>query len=207
MSNRQQAYSSGAPPSPSAFGWVPLALAASVAFILMFGRRIRLPWGGGRRGAGGRWVMDRSLGGKMIFIPDADPTPASAAAAKQPRPLWGDDAAGSGAAAAATAAADAGPWGAAPPAPAAVPAEPDWWQQAPRFLVYATAERKQELQRQARAVLRQLEDAKLLQVGAGAHLACAGISLAGPGVPALLIQLAAHLLAAAPSPSRAWTIR
>ncbi|KAI3435813.1 hypothetical protein D9Q98_001871 [Chlorella vulgaris] len=167
ISDRRLAYGSGAPPSPSPLGWVALAVAAGVMLLLAFGRKLRWPWGGGRRGAGGKWVRDRSLGGKMVFIAD-DFEPAGAApASRRARPLWDDDSAGSAGAAAASGStaggdADAGPWATAAPPTASTAAEPDWWQP-PNFAVYSTASRKEELQRQARGVLRQLEDGKLLQ--------------------------------------------
>lgn len=131
----------------SPLGWAALALAAAVAAAAVL--RLRLPWAGGRRGEEkGRWVRDRSLGGKMVFIPDVPidaPSPGKAAQ------LWGDDAA----------------WGAAPP-PAAVPppaaaeaAPPAWWPARAPAPVYCSPARLEELQRTARAVVRDLEDAKV----------------------------------------------
>ncbi|PSC68311.1 hypothetical protein C2E20_8034 [Micractinium conductrix] len=168
INNRQAAYCGSRPPAASPYAWVPVALAGGAAALLLLGGRLRLPFGGERRGQGGRWVRDRSLGGKMVFIPDAD---LPEGGAKQPRPLWddldGDDGGATSAAAAAGSSGgsdgEAGPWAtAAPPTPAAQPVLPSWWQ-SPNFAVYATFARKDELQRQARQVLRQLEDAKMLQ--------------------------------------------
>ena len=144
-------------------------LAAGLALFLAFGRRLRLPWGGERRVQGGRWVRDRSLGGKMVFIADAD-LATSNGGPRQPRPLYEDDSTAGLGSAAGAGASDAGPWataasGAASGASAAAAAaEPAWWNP-PSFVVYCPASRKEELQRQARLVLRQLEDGKMLQVG------------------------------------------
>lgn len=160
--NRQQTYGTGQAPSASPYGWLALAAAGGALVALLFGGRLR--WNGGRRGTGGRWVRDRSLGGRMVFIPDAE----SGAQPKPQRSLYdelggGDD----GAAVVATSGGgEAGPWATsfAPPQQQGgrEPELPSWWK-TPNFLVYTPFSRKDELQRQARVVLRQLEDAKLLQ--------------------------------------------
>jgi hypothetical protein len=155
-------------------------VAGGVLLWLLVGSRFKLPWGQARRVEGGRWVLDRSLGGKMVFIPDASP---AAAPHKAPRPLWDDDSApdtpasaagaGPGAGLAAAAAADVDRWAtaAAAPRPAPPPGPPSWWDP-PTFTPCPGATRREELQRQARATLRQLEDAKLL---AGADYPVAGL--------------------------------
>ncbi|KAL4429558.1 hypothetical protein ABPG77_008607 [Micractinium sp. CCAP 211/92] len=164
--NRQQTYSTGASPTASPYGWVALAAAGAALAALLFGGRLR--WGGGRRGNGGRWVRDRSLGGRMIFIPDAEP----AGQAKPMRSLY--DELGGGdeegiASGAPSSGSGEGPWATSFAAQQQQqqqgrrePELPSWWK-SPNFLVYTPFSRKDELQRQARIVLRQLEDAKLLQ--------------------------------------------
>ncbi|PRW60155.1 Golgi transport 1 [Chlorella sorokiniana] len=150
-----------AAPTASAFWWLPLAAVAGGVALWQLASRLGVR--GGRR-SGGRWVRDRSLGGKMIFIPDAD-LPGSSNGGKKVRPLYEDPDDGAAAAAAEAAAAAGGVWAAASsPQPAAKPSVadelPEWWDE-PRFLVYTTFSRKEELQRQARLVLRELQDAKL----------------------------------------------
>lgn len=170
VSDRTHAYQSTGPgPQPSAYGWLALAAAAGVAGLLVLGRNLQWPWGGGRRGEGGRWVRDRSLGGKMVFIPDAE-LPGSSNGKKPARPLYEDPEDEAPAAVSSTGgAAAAGPWANASPGvmPAGRKEEelPSWWK-APNFLVYTTFSRKDELQQRARMALRELEDAKL-QVGWG----------------------------------------
>ena len=54
---------------PVALGWVAFLLALAAGLYLMLGSSIRLPFGGRRRdGEGGRWVYDRSLGGKKVGV-------------------------------------------------------------------------------------------------------------------------------------------
>ena len=157
-----------AAPTASVFWWMPLA--AVVGGLAVWQLVSRLGARGGRRGIGGRWVRDRSLGGKMVFIPDAE-LPGGSNGGKKMRPLYEDPDEGAAAAAVAAeaAAAGGGVWAAASSSQAAARAAtaeedvPEWWDE-PRFLVYTTFSRKEELQRQARLVLRELQDAKL-QVG------------------------------------------
>ena len=153
----------GAGAAPSSLWWLPLAAVAGGVAVWQLASRLSLR--GGRRGAGGRWVRDRSLGGKMVFIPDAELP--EAAGARKVRPLYEDPDDGAAAAAAAEAEAAAGSvWATASGAAAQQQASgaeeelPGWWDE-PRFLVYTTLTRKEELQRQARLVLRELQDAKL----------------------------------------------
>lgn len=153
-----------AAPTASAFWWLPLAAVAGGLAVWQLVSRLG---GRGGRRSGGRWVRDRSLGGKMVFIPDAD-LPGSSNGGNKMRPLYEDPDDGAAAAAAEAAAAGGGVWAAAsssqPAAKAAAEEElPEWWDE-PRFLVYTTFSRKEELQRRARLVLRELQDAKL-QVG------------------------------------------
>lgn len=154
--------SSGAP-TASGFWWLPLA---AVAGGVALWQLVKLVGRGRRRSSGGRWVRDRSLGGKMVFIPDAE-LPGGSNSGKTMRPLYEDpdDGVAAAAAAAEAEAAGAGVWAAPSSSQAAAGAAaaeelPGWWEE-PRFLVYTTFTRKEELQRQARLVLRELQDAKL----------------------------------------------
>jgi hypothetical protein len=113
------------------------------------------PGRGGRQGGKqGRWVRDRSLGGRMVFIEDS---------AKAPRPLWDDlpgeeelqktktvpgylsdtdeDDAPSGPAKNKT-------------------MTPVWWAP-PEPVSYVSANRRQELQKQADSLVRQLQNQKI----------------------------------------------
>lgn len=57
---------SGAP-ALSGVGWLALWAAGLAALYMLVGRKISWPWSGRQRGGqGGRWVYDRSLGGKMV---------------------------------------------------------------------------------------------------------------------------------------------
>ncbi|KAK2078452.1 hypothetical protein QBZ16_003292 [Prototheca wickerhamii] len=72
-----EAYAAGA--DLSWLGWWVLVLAGSVAVYSVATRSLN--WRRqGAKSKGGRWVRDRSLGGKMVFIPDRPIAPT--------RPLW-----------------------------------------------------------------------------------------------------------------------
>lgn len=144
-------------PEASPAGWIAAGIAAAGLAYVVWGRSVRWPWASKRRGEGGRWVRDRSLGGKMVFIPNG------AAGTSTTRPLWEDDdefsselvtAAASGAVSAVSAGASTD----------ATPQElvPEWWSP-PSSASYVSAGRKEELHKQAKAALRQLEDAKMLR--------------------------------------------
>lgn len=155
--------------NPSPLGWWVAGLAAIAAFAAL-GKYIvqRLPifadWiarSRRRSGAGGRWVRDRSLGGKLVFIPDSEPvTQSSFTPESSPRPLWSD--------------AD---WGVEEKpstgstwrdiTPGTTDSKqhrvtPEWWAP-PAPLRGVIASRKADLASQARATLKVLEDAKLLR--------------------------------------------
>jgi hypothetical protein len=146
-----------------ALGWGVAALAAAGLLYAALGSRARWtwPWSGGarRRAAGGRWVRDRSLGGRTVFVPDGDD------AAATPRPLWDDSddfAADLAAAAAVRAVSPASPTAGGGAAAAAKDALPEWWAP-PAPARYVAAARREELAKQAKRALRALEDAKLLR--------------------------------------------
>ena len=64
--------SSGLSPEASSAFTTALALLAAAAAVAAVARRVSTgSWGGSRRKKG-RWVRDRSLGGKMIFVEDDD---------------------------------------------------------------------------------------------------------------------------------------
>jgi hypothetical protein len=53
--------------------WVPV-LGVLVIFLVAFWGRIKAIFTGSRKTEGGRWIRDRSLGGRMVFIPDDAPS-------------------------------------------------------------------------------------------------------------------------------------
>lgn len=73
--------------SPMAAGmgivWGLVGVALLMYFKNKFGWSFEWLTGGRRSGAAGRWVRDRSLGGRMVFIEDTSKPSA-------PRPLWDD---------------------------------------------------------------------------------------------------------------------
>lgn len=171
-------YTYGSSPSrtqeASPLGWLAVALAVGGIAIAVWQRRNSngmFPFWGGLRGRqeGGRWIRDRSLGGKMIFIPDGSFSSSSASASSSsrpaPRPLWEDDDEFSSdladAAAAATTSSAAVGTGTANDIP--VRDTTPVWYAPPAPASYVSAERKQEMARQAKAALRDLEDAKILR--------------------------------------------
>lgn len=134
--------------------------------------------GRGRGSQGdGRWIRDRSLGGRLIFVPDVDTSssssPVSGGSKMAARPLWDDndeeisvkigtssnsgneDSASSEEAAFTSAAASyrSGSTG-------RKNVVPDWWSP-PSTAVYSTAQRKEDLKKQTRLILKQLQDEKL----------------------------------------------
>eukprot|EP00887_Chlorella_sp_A99_P006407 scaffold3.g6407.t1 len=150
----------GARPRGSSLGWGALAIAGACVALLALGKR--LPWLQPRPRPGGRWVRDRSLGGKQVFVPDSQ-----ADAAKGTRSVL--DAARPQAAVRGLndlpsvrlpVDETGAPAGAAPRARRPPDAKPEWWSPPPRS--YVGPGRREELARQARAALRELEDAKLL---------------------------------------------
>ena len=148
-------------------GWIPLAVAASLIYFLLFGKQMKWPW---RRSSGrtkGRWIRDRSLGGKMVFIPDTTDK-----ASAGPRPLWPDDETFernlSESIGAVAVSVSRGAVGASESSTSsrAIPSArdeppPEWWAP-PKPASYIPQSRREELARQARQVLRELEDAKIV---------------------------------------------
>ncbi|KAI8108229.1 hypothetical protein M9434_006258 [Picochlorum sp. BPE23] len=115
------------------------------------------PFGGMGQGTqkSGRWVRDRSLGGKMVFIEDSP----SSSRRNQPRPLWedlpGDE--------------DDSTVGALPgygsddvteEQQQSVNKTPLWYAP-PSGATYVSASRREELQKQANSLVRQLQNQKI----------------------------------------------
>jgi len=115
------------------------------------------PFGGMGQGTqkSGRWVRDRSLGGKMVFIEDSP----SSSRRNQPRPLWedlpGDE--------------DDSKVGALPGYGSDDVAEEQQqsvnktplWYAPPSGATYVSASRREELQKQANSLVRQLQNQKI----------------------------------------------
>jgi len=76
-----------------------VAFALSFLFLRKGGALLKGLFGGKRDGEGGKWIRDRSLGGKMVWIPDAPASDSSAAYSPLP-PTREDDVIGTAATAA-----------------------------------------------------------------------------------------------------------
>ncbi|KAK9813536.1 hypothetical protein WJX73_005603 [Symbiochloris irregularis] len=126
-----------------------IAAAAGILLVVFRGKLTAWLSRGGQRQQG-RWIRDRSLGGKEVFIP-AEELPS-----RKRTNLWDDDEPSSAAPAAAPV---------SPAALAAARAEseqqslPAWWNPAPR--IPASSSFHQSAESKARAILRGLEEAKL----------------------------------------------
>ncbi|KAK9803595.1 hypothetical protein WJX72_003223 [[Myrmecia] bisecta] len=153
----------------SGLGWLAvLAALAGVAYLL--GKKL-LGWrfGGARAGQGGRWISDRSLGGKMVFVPDE---PEAAPRARAPRQDSTDLSAARSQAASAVASTTAPESWARSAHPAAsssssssrpneaARAVPSWWDPPP--VVSLGKAFKEQALKQAMIILQEMEDAKLL---------------------------------------------
>jgi hypothetical protein len=57
--------------SGSGAPWLPIIAVILIAIVTFWGR-IRAFLGNQKDRPAGRWIRDRSLGGKMVFIPDED---------------------------------------------------------------------------------------------------------------------------------------
>lgn len=141
-------------PSPSAqalsaaqstTGVIAISAALLGILLVIFRDKLRL-WNFGRQRPAGRWIRDRSLGGKMVFIPDGE-LPAA-----RRKSLWDDDAAAP----------------ASQPAAAVKPAgrpavqqtqPPQWWDPPPR--VPADESYRESASTKARSIVRQMEDGKV----------------------------------------------
>jgi hypothetical protein len=131
-----------------------------------WGDNIKLLWRRGPNSEKGRWVRDRSLGGKLVFVPDVTDAPSSS------RPSWLDDDDFTTELASAAAARTGGAAGTTPTTTTSAAAasranmlvvedvEPTWWAP-PAPVGYVSASRKEDMVKQLKQTLRLLEDSKL----------------------------------------------
>ena len=111
----------------------------------------KLPGSGSRKGGlRGRWVRDRSLGGRMVFIEDSG-------APKAPRPLW-DDLPGEEEIKKTKTV--PGYFSDTDEEDGTKTSVPVWWAP-PEPVKYVSANRKEELQKQADSLVRQLQNQKI----------------------------------------------
>ena len=150
----------------SPLGWWVVVAALVGTSYAVWGHKLRKLWSQGGSSENGRWVRDRSLGGKLVFVPDVTDAPS-------PRPLWVDDddftselttaataRAGPSTSSGATSLGTTTAAGGGRASSSIEDVEPTWWAP-PAPVGYVSASRKEELTKQARATLRELEDYKL----------------------------------------------
>jgi len=112
--------------------------------------------GGGKKKEGGKWVSDRSMGGREVFVPD-DPARASSAPRQQPKqrelklPERSFTLSGTHVVSVA---------GSRRRAAASMNTEPDWWME-PRAPMYVHPNQKEQGTQVAKQLLKQLQDAKI----------------------------------------------
>ncbi|KAL3159780.1 hypothetical protein ABBQ38_010187 [Trebouxia sp. C0009 RCD-2024] len=145
-------------------GWLAVAAAAAGLVWLFFGKLISgamSQWGrGGKKG--GKWVSDRSLGGRMVWMADEPDTKSSSARSQSLR--WDDTPSSSSAVLPhdetdpASVSGRHTPTG--PKAPQQQKGPPSWWDPPPS--VHVDQRYKDQTSSQARTILRQMEDGKLL---------------------------------------------
>ncbi len=148
-------------PEPSSLGWWVILFALAGVAYAKWGDNLKLMWRRGPNSEKGRWVRDRSLGGKLVFVPDATDAPSSS------RPSWLDDD-GFTTELASAAAVRAGGVGSATSTSAGSKGlaavvkdvEPTWWAP-PAPVGYVSASRKEDMVKQSKQVLRMLEDSKI----------------------------------------------
>ncbi|KAK9862924.1 hypothetical protein WJX84_002488 [Apatococcus fuscideae] len=159
------------PRPQTGLGWAVLALVIAGLSKSMFGWQLpRWMQGGQGRAKGGRWIQDRSLGGKLVFIPDEEVTPSrkqepfsdwkvSSTPQKTPGTAEAAGRAESGAEASTSAslAFGAGPQAAAQQQ--SVGQLPQWWDPPPATA--STASFKEEAQRRAQLLTRTMEERKV----------------------------------------------
>jgi len=157
-------YSTG--PEASTLGWWVVAFSLVGVAYAKWGDNLKLLWRRGPNSEKGRWVRDRSLGGKLVFVADVTDAP------KPPRPLWQDDDDFTTELASAAAARTGGGAGATPTSSSSAGAasrginvavedvEPTWWAP-PAPVGYVSPSRKEDMVKQLKQTLRLLEDSKL----------------------------------------------
>lgn len=144
-------------PLASPLGWWAIGIALVGVVYAIWGRH--LPFLGGfkkRRTEGGRWIRDRSLGGKLVFVPDG--VASSTIGSSGARLLW-DDALDEEIRSTTLTSTSTGT---NTKETSTGPVTPEWWAP-PAGVKYVPASRKEELARESRAILRELEDGKLLR--------------------------------------------
>ena len=151
---------------PSPITWIPVMISAVLIFLIIFGKNIKWPWTGKEQTPRGRWIRDRSLGGKMVFIPDTEVGKSTV------RPLWTDDdsfgdeleevsskvssISGNLDRDRRSSSLKEGGYAEFTSFP------PEWWAP-PRPALHVPQTRRDELRIEARKVLKELEDAKVLR--------------------------------------------
>ncbi|DBA73106.1 TPA: hypothetical protein ACH3X2_010045 [Trebouxia sp. C0005] len=150
-------------------GWAAFAVAAAGLVWLLFSKSISrwvAGWGKGGR-QGGKWVSDRSLGGRMVWMPDEPKTTSSSARSQSMR--WNDTPSSPPSSTASSAAAVLAPDDTQSASTSGRQAgtdagtqqgPPSWWDPPPT--IHVDKRYKDQTSSQARSILRQLEDAKLL---------------------------------------------
>ena len=153
--------SSRASPEASPLGWWVVGVAVVGIGYSVFGERVANFFKSGGRRENGRWIRDRSLGGKLVFIPDVEMEKSA------PRPLWEDDDEDDEDVAAELASTAAHRSTTTPTTTTATRTrqqeedeEPTWWAP-PAPVGFVSPSRKEDLTKQAKSLLRALQDAKL----------------------------------------------
>lgn len=139
----------------SAVGVVVGILALSAATVALFGRQLGLRFRWGRAPERGRWVRDRTLGGKLVFIPETESSTNA-----QPLMSWDVDTSEARVSVGVTdperyRALDS-PERTQPKGP------PSWWAPYAAPPLPVSASTRQDASREGRALLKALEDSKLL---------------------------------------------
>ncbi|CAL8469335.1 g8876 [Coccomyxa elongata] len=132
----------------SGLGWGALVI-AGMGLVLVLGRLPDFLGGLGRSSEGGKWIRDRSLGGKMVFVPDAPstvPQRDSVGTAEDVEVLRSSASASVAAPLASEQRADGD-------------SIPEWWNPSPAL--HVSLYYKQEADKTAKAILKEIEDAKL----------------------------------------------
>jgi hypothetical protein len=134
--------------------WLLGLLGLLAVLLLAFWKNIRAVFSGAGRQEKGRWIRDRSLGGKMIFVPENSADSEGVDLRKPPRiSALGE---------VLPAAASTTPVAIRQQEGASAAAErPEWWTYTLPLPV--SGARQLECQKRAKKILKQLEDEKLLQ--------------------------------------------
>jgi hypothetical protein len=127
-----------------------------VVFLLGFGGKLKaLLFDGRSQAAKGRWIRDRSLGGKMVFVSDDNISASSGPSSPRMGALGEDGSLGAGVSQVRPPAS-----GDPPVATVAPGGRPEWWTFTAPLPV--TPMRQLECKKRAKKILKQLEDQKLV---------------------------------------------